>query len=227
MERNTYLYRLCRTSVTDLNVCYDLDFLTATCEIFPWTLMKLVRLKLSLMKPFLEDPEISKHLHVIYLVRDPRAVINSRRSTVGWCKESSHDCYSPAVLCDDMASDLQTAREFQKLYPNKMHILRYEDMANDPYNQTQKLLEAIGLDYNKKMKTFLNSHTTVEHDKPWTTSRDSKKRLLYWTKSLPWEDVKEVQQSCSSTMLDHGYKTVNSLNSLSLENVLNPLDDIL
>ena len=184
--------------------------------------MKLVRMRLALMQPILEDPEINDKLQVIYLVRDPRAVINSRRSTVGWCKETSSDCYLPETLCQDMEDDLQSARKLQQLFPGKVHILRYEDMAGDPFNQTEKLLNTLGLDYHHNMKAFLEQHTTQEIDRPWTTSRDSKKRLMYWTEKFSWPGVDEVQQVCASAMSSHGYKLVTTLQNLTLNDVLSP-----
>uniref|UniRef100_A0A6A7G6P6 Carbohydrate sulfotransferase 5-like n=1 Tax=Hirondellea gigas TaxID=1518452 RepID=A0A6A7G6P6_9CRUS len=223
MERNRDLHRQCKSPEYGLDICYDLKFLSTACKLFPWTLMKLVRMKLELMQPMLESSTLSDGLQIIYLVRDPRAVINSRRSTVHWCKSSTKDCASPSLLCQDMIDDIKTFKLFQEVFPGKVHLLRYEDMANDPFNKTKQMLDAIGLDFNARIEEFLLTHTKTEVNNAWTTSRNTKKRLLYWTHKLPWSDVQEVQAACSSAMESYGYIPVQSLDKLTLNDVLRPL----
>ena len=109
-------------------------------------------------------------------MRDPRAVVNSRRSTVGWCSDWYPDCSDPEILCKDMQDDFKTALYFKKYFPNNFHILRYEDLASDPFAKTKKLMHALGLAHHAKVRTYLELHTTQEVDLPWSTSRNTKKR---------------------------------------------------
>lgn len=214
--------KLCKDTPNGKATCFNRDFLTSTCKSFPWKLLKIVRMKLELMRVFLEDPQ-SSDLQIIYLVRDPRAVINSRRSTVKWCKPKDEDCYSPKILCQDMEEDLKTYNELKLLYPDRVHILRYEDLMQDVHNQSKKITEAVGLQYSASMDKFVSTHTTNEVNTAWTTSRDSKARLLHWTKKLGTNNLQEIQYVCKDTMAKFGYKVVERLNNLVLEDVLGDL----
>ena len=40
----------------DKSLCWNQNFLTKMCRLFPFQSMKTVRLRLKLAKPFLEDP---------------------------------------------------------------------------------------------------------------------------------------------------------------------------
>jgi hypothetical protein len=171
------------------------------------------------MKPFLEAP-VSSNLQLIYLVRDPRAVINSRRSTVKWCKPRDLDCYSPAVLCADMEDDLHAYKTFKKLYPDRVHLLRYEDLMANVTHQAQVITEKVGLNFTSSMENFVMSHTTKEENTAWTTSRKSKEHLLHWTHTLSLKGLWEVEAACAKTMEKFGYKTVNGMKNLSLDDVL-------
>ena len=222
-SRNYHLSQFCRTRKHGNELCTNRQFLVSACRLFPWKVMKLVRLKLSLLKPILED-EIYSNTQVILLVRDPRGVMNSRKATVSWCTKGSDECSSPQVLCSDLEQDFATAEEFHRLFPNKFHLLRYEDMANDPFTVTEKLLLDLGLDFSKEIRNFLAEHTTVNIDKPWSTTRDSKKRLMFWTQNMKMADVSDIQQVCGLAMQKLGYKTVNSLYNLNITDVIRSLD---
>ncbi|KAA0192496.1 hypothetical protein HAZT_HAZT003984 [Hyalella azteca] len=183
----------------------------------------MVRLKLELMKPFLEAP-VSTNLQLIYLVRDPRAVINSRRSTVKWCKPRDLDCYSPAVLCADMEDDLHAYKTFKKLYPDRVHLVRYEDLMANVSNQVKILTEKMGLDFHPSMQRFVRTHTTKEINSPTTTWRRSKDRLLYWTRRLRASTLREIQLACGTTMEKFGYKLVENLSRVNISHVLTDIE---
>ena len=93
----------------------------------------------------------------------------------------------------------------------------------DPVKKISKLYNAIGLDFGEETRRFIEKHTKNEVDKPWSVTRDSKKRLLYWTKKLPWNQVEEVQSQCASSMFSHGYKLINSLIDLKGTDVIEDL----
>ena len=224
--RNKYLYQFCKGQKHGKELCTNRKFLSAACHLIPWKLMKLVRLKLSLMKPFLEDPEHAD-LQVILLVRDPRAVMNSRRGTVSWCTQDLDDCASPGTLCEDMQDDLESAREFQSQFPGRVHVLRYEDLMYDPVGVSTKLFDKLGLNMTDGVMEFLESHTKIEVESPWSTVRNSRKRLLYWTQKTSKTDLNEVQEVCAEAMLSYGYNIVHSLKNLSIEDVIGPIDGII
>lgn len=62
----------------DNEMKYTLDFITNACKLFPIQSMKLTRLLLRDARSLLEDASLN--VKVIFLVRDPRGVIPSRRN---------------------------------------------------------------------------------------------------------------------------------------------------
>ena len=76
---------------------------------------------MTLVEELLRDADLS--LKVIFLVRDPRGVMNSRDS-MDWCSDSSA-CGSVDVMCKDLFSDVRYANELNEKYPNRLILVRY------------------------------------------------------------------------------------------------------
>lgn len=55
---------------------YTLDFLSNACRLFPVQTMKITRLSLKYARSLLEDKSIN--LRLVFFIRDPRGVMNSR-----------------------------------------------------------------------------------------------------------------------------------------------------
>ncbi|XP_050719845.1 carbohydrate sulfotransferase 4-like isoform X2 [Eriocheir sinensis] len=218
LTRNKQVWKVCSADDLGDALCFNDTFLTQACLLFPWSAMKLVRLRLRLLRPVLMDSTLN--VRVIYLVRDPRGVINSRTDTVQWCKTS--DCIDPHYLCRDMEDDLKAARDLQKSFPGRVYILRYEDMSLNPANKTRELLNFLDFDFDPHMEEFLSSHTTKNYDKPWSTSRDSKTRVTYWTSKLGHDKLRDVQTACSSVMAKFGYLAINSTSGVTVDKILGP-----
>ena len=76
---------------------------------------------MTLVEELLRDADLS--LKVIFLVRDPRGVMNSRDS-MDWCSDSSA-CGSVDVMCQDLFSDVRYANELNEKYPGRLLLVRY------------------------------------------------------------------------------------------------------
>ncbi|XP_045625224.1 carbohydrate sulfotransferase 1 [Procambarus clarkii] len=219
ISRNVQLWNTCSIKDWGDALCFNEVFLTGACELFPWATMKIVRLRLKFLRPILEDSKLNAH--IVYLVRDPRGVINSRTDTVNWC--NTPDCSNPETLCSDMEADLTAALQLQEEFPGKIYILRYEDMSLNPANKTRELLDYIGLDFEPKMEEFLDSHTTKNLDKPWSTSRESKTRVTYWVSRLSSIKLKAVQEACGPVMKRFGYLPITSKKNITVDKILGPM----
>ncbi|XP_045121523.1 carbohydrate sulfotransferase 4-like isoform X2 [Portunus trituberculatus] len=219
LTRNKLVWKVCNSEDWGDALCFNDSFLSQACHLFPWRTMKLVRLRLRFVRPLLQDPELN--VRVVYLVRDPRGVINSRTDTVKWCKTA--DCNDPSLLCSDMDEDLKTAAELHRDFPERFYLLRYEDMSLNPVNKTRELLSHLTLDFDPHMEEFLASHTTKNYDKPWSTSRESKKRVTYWASKLKPDKLNEVQKACGSVMAKFGYLTIDSTKNVTVDKILGPL----
>ncbi|KAK4318883.1 hypothetical protein Pmani_010147 [Petrolisthes manimaculis] len=218
-SRNKLVWKSCSNDDLGSALCFNENFLSSACHLYPWATMKLVRLRLRILRPVLLND--SMNVRIIFLVRDPRGVTNSRNTTVTWCHNP--DCNDPSILCSDMMDDLEASRDLEKEFPGRVILLRYEDLALNPVNKTRELLTKLGLDFDSHMADFLASHTTKNLDKPWSTSRESKTRITYWATKMNENRLNQVQKSCSRVMGKLGYLTVNTTKEVTLEKVLAPL----
>lgn len=98
--------------------------------------------------------EISKllpNIHWIHIIRDPRDVLLSKRNA-DWSKHRSDLKHIFAGYIQ-----LNLAREWIKLFPNKFTELYYEDLLHNPEITLKNLCNSIGLNYDSSMMDFKNS----------------------------------------------------------------------
>ena len=122
MRGNPVLWSSCQDFEPRESVCFSRDYLSSACPLFPLRLMKTVRLRVREAAHLLERLE---HLKVVVLVRDPRAVFNSRweESVSAWC--SDRHCSDPALSCQDLEDDIIQAGKLRAQYPGQVLLLRY------------------------------------------------------------------------------------------------------
>ena len=79
--QNTRLWNRCnmgRQNISDFQtVCFHPKYVEQMCKLFPFQVIKTVRLHLDLTESLVKDP--STNVKVLLLVRDPRAIIESRK----------------------------------------------------------------------------------------------------------------------------------------------------
>ena len=81
--------------------------------------MKVVRLPLSSAEMLLNK---MPDLRVIYLARDPRATLYSRRE-MEWCLDQP-SCIRPESLCSQLVGDYHLADRLQHQFKDRFTILR-------------------------------------------------------------------------------------------------------
>ena len=150
--------------------------------------------------------------------------MNSRKS-MSWCTKES-GCSDPKDLCDGQYDDYVTAQEIQRMYPNKVAIFRYEDVATDPFNQTDRLLEFLNLPKMPVVEKFLEDNTMLKRNgastqarpstvmdtlRRWSpfysysTKRMSSATVFAWKKRMSASEILEIQEICKRPMEAYGY----------------------
>ena len=200
--RNTRLWTMC--AALPRTKCYAPDILSKLCALFPIHVAKLVRVRLSLLDYQLRNPKVK----IVWLVRDPRAVINSRTSNVEWCNTPS--CKDPVKMCANLYSDYLSYINFKREYPNKVMLMRYEDLARDAYNKSKSVLEFAGLSLHQDVISYLDEHMSTNVDVPWSTKHEPKAAMSRWLKTMPWPEVLRVQKACAYFMKPLGYRIFES-----------------
>ena len=96
-------------------ICSKPQFLNNLCSMYPIQLSKTVRLPLKLTKSILDEiPD----LKIVYLVRDPRANLQSRKGR-DWCVETP-SCQNPEYLCNDLVNDFYSFLALRRMYHNRI-----------------------------------------------------------------------------------------------------------
>lgn len=214
--RNTRLWSMC--SAMPRTKCYNPDTLARLCSLFPVHVMKVVRARLELLAPLLRDPTVK----LVWLVRDPRAVMSSRASSVTWCDTLA--CKDPGYLCSDLLLDYRTYRLLQEERPDQVLLVRYEDLARDPYGKSREVLEFAGLTFHKRVREYLDDHLTSDEDEPWSTRHDPKTRVGRWMKLMKFDDVVKTQFHCKAIMKNLGYRLFASPNDMDAGNAVGHLN---
>lgn len=202
-----------------LNLSCTGEHISSVCLQYPITLLKFVRLPVALTADLLADPTLP-NVHVVYVPRDPRAVMSARWVTKKIVKCNDIDCASSRNLCQDMADDLEKMKQLQQRFPGRVHYLRYEDLALDPPTNAKKLFANLGVYYDNKVNEFIQSHTTADGENIAKTQRVSSERVMAWSRELAWNRVEIVQDHCSAVMEKFGYIVAPTPFNLTLQDVL-------
>ncbi|XP_044730070.1 carbohydrate sulfotransferase 5-like [Chrysoperla carnea] len=210
---NTRLWDQCQKYP---HFCFEPKFLSQFCKLFPFQIMKVVRLRLRLAEELLKEPTV----RVLFLVRDPRGTLQSRKHRT-WCP-GQPDCDQPSILCSDLVSDYSAAIRLQKLYPDRFRVIRYEDLSLNPFEQVQDLLQFFQLDFGETVRKFLDNHTKFDMGGVSSTFRNSKSAPFHWRSDLEFNEVRLIEDQCSEAMELWGY--VRAPNETELK-LFNPLTD--
>ncbi|XP_047039767.1 carbohydrate sulfotransferase 4-like [Helicoverpa zea] len=216
LRRNTRIWHHCKFMK---HLCCDFEFMSQICMLFPFQVMKLVRLRLKLIPKILDDKELNVKL--IFLVRDPRGMMHSRRN-VEFCPNTI-DCGDPKIACQDMLNDYVAARDLLQKYPGRLMVIRFEELAMEPYDVSARILKFLGHSVTGPVYEYLNKHTNAT--KPFSnTYRVSSRVPFKWKNRMDFVAVSEIQEVCKLAMKKWGYKMAFNETHMRSED-FNPLDD--
>ena len=107
------------------------------------------------------NQSVRRCTHVIFLMRDPRGIYNSRKHMpyfrLSPCNHES-GCLDPKAICQHMENDLSSLPELQLSETNRVHAIRYEDLAMAPERTTRRLLQQMSLPYTESVNEFIESN---------------------------------------------------------------------
>ena len=190
--------------------CTSKAFIDQICPLFPIRIVKTVRMRLETARKLLQNPDLN-NLKVIFLVRDPRAVMMSRK-LVNFCLKSY--CTDPKILCDNHETDLISAKSISNEYPDQFKILRYEDFALNPYNVTDQMLEFLELPPSKHVDNFLEDQTGLKRESSkqvQSATNISRSKAFAWIKAMKMTEITQVQEVCHKPMETFGYIPIKNL----------------
>lgn len=186
------------------------ETLSNFCKDSTGIVVKTVRLRMDTMAKLFEEGEEKrrKNIHILFNVRDPRAVINSRKK-FKWCTERNK-CIRSDELCKDVMNDYKVYLEMKSKYPDNFHVQRFEDLIENPDEHSAKLLYAMGLNHTQRVAEFIQSHTSKNAHPvhAYDTHRYSKAIQDRWTWEMNIDRIREVEKDCQQVFKTFNYEVL-------------------
>ena len=152
-------------------------------------------------------------LKVLHIIRDPRAAIHSwlanpkefpqdadpmlnwRSGSIRKINENEFWGFDDWIKLSRMYSDLQAR------YPEKVHIIRYEELVENPTDETKEFFKKLGLEFQEQTKSFLMSSTSGNSGDPFSVFKD-KTVLDKWRTGLDPKIASEIELVLRGTDLE-------------------------
>ncbi|XP_042868740.1 carbohydrate sulfotransferase 1-like isoform X2 [Penaeus japonicus] len=190
LTQNTFLQSRC-AFVSE--PCIDnATFLSHVCRESSVHVLKVLRLDVRWVRPLLEDGDLD--LKVIYLARDPRALVYSRLRDP---RCNTPECEDPVQVCAKLHEDLIEVPFLLQDFPDSFKYLKYEDLAED-VNGTllEDLLSFVGLSLDEDLD---------EAKALWGDGGLAGDAFL-WRKYMDFSEVLEIQNVCEGSLRALGYR---------------------
>ena len=134
-------------------------------------------------------------LKVVHILRDPRAVVASRRQTI-WSRNHFESGSKHLVrdiahsYCLTALEDYRTGLEIQKRYPGRLTTIWFDDFARDPVGVYKRAYEFLDLQVSDKIINELNDRG---NQKILIDTIDKK-----WRKAIKEDskDMQDITESC-------------------------------
>ena len=173
---------------------------------------KVIRLTAGAFQLLLE---INPRLKLVHLVRDPRAIIQSRLFSRGYPVYGYRQNDSlERNLCTKMFQDIQDVVHLRALFPNRIFILYYEDLLSNLHVRLKHLYKHLNMTYSKSEVDHLaNIQVNIlPPEKPFTKINPERvsDNANWWRKHMAWSDVDKVQRACDNVLRVLGYRLLQS-----------------
>ncbi|CAC5363960.1 unnamed protein product [Mytilus coruscus] len=169
---------------------------------------KVLRIGADLIEDLLH---IRHNLKIIYLYRDPRAIICSRRK---------HDRESiPAMtktVCGKMDTDSRIMLELANRYPKNIIFVSAERIAKDPIGVSQRLFYFLGLTFSRTLEnriinlSYRGSRYNSQKKTRVLSENKGFVKSMKWRTLLSMKDKKIIDNLCQSVYRRLGYHEMSS-----------------
>lgn len=196
--------------------------LPSLCKQAAHRVTKTLRFSVDILGQLLSE---RADLKVIHLVRDPRAILNSRKET-GWYGEQTKDVSfveKATSLCNKMMYDFKEGEKLLKKFPDRFQFLYYEDLNENPFTKIENLYKFVGMDLDDQRFSHLQ-HLPVFSSKQNRSIRETN-TAFWWRKNLSWDSVDMIQTACSDTLRELGYIEIQNrdlLENMSFKTLIIP-----
>ena len=174
---------------------------------------------------------------IIFLIRDPRAVIPSARSVL-FFNDPPSDTGKTSLRrfsndsCKRTEENLAFVKNLPIFWRERIMIQRYEDFAMDPVSGLSRLYEFAGLPLQESVKTWLHKRTRPSNTQDYKecignhpafcTIDNSKEAVNRWRWRVALDDIDIIEHYCEHVMELMGYRSIERSYEL-MSNISVPL----
>lgn len=157
-----------------------------------------------------------RNTEILYLVRDPRAIANSRRKMQTNPMSKLQGQNSLQHICQSMIKNLKYLINNDFI---NVQVIRYEDFVFSPFAKSKELLKSIGLSQPKRLIQWYNLNMGYKKTSGGygTAREDPMIPVFGWRKDLDFETVELIQKNCRHVMKILGYNLVDEKTLLDNE----------
>ncbi|KAH3883900.1 hypothetical protein DPMN_007868 [Dreissena polymorpha] len=167
-------------------------------------ILKLIRLSIQ---QAIELLPFFPNMKIIHLVRDPRAIINSRRNVIPHGQINFEELTRPTIFCSRLQNDLSDTKVLMKFHPSIIKLVQYEDIAEHPLEASKDLYAFGGLKFDDKIVRFVKSQTQSSLDgcNYCTQRKNSTATSLEWRSEIKLNEAHDIFNYCNKSMSVLGY----------------------
>ncbi len=186
------------------------------CQSSSLVVAKILRMNMENVDKVLAENEDWK---IVHQVRDPRAVLVSQRASKILTHHSGGSIITESqTLCDKMLSDIKASKKLKRVYPDQIHLMRYEDYADNPVTTLKQVYSFIGMEINplviKTIKTLSNS---MYDSNPMDQHRkDSGQTSRRWVTKITSREKEYIDKDCIDVYRESGYPLLTPDNTTKI-----------
>ncbi|CAG5122315.1 unnamed protein product [Candidula unifasciata] len=189
----------------------------AKCKAKSLHFLKVIRLSTKSVGQLMD-----KHpcLKMIYLVRDPRGNFLSKQRAFNFI--TANTAYEAERYCTRVNKDITHALRLKRKYPERVHLTRYEDIAESPITTARQLYSFLNLTFTESVARFIynNTQAGLGDRRVYTLTRGNSSEVSYaWRSKIKLADVKAFDAQCKDVYFKLGYLPVSSEPHLRNQNI--------
>ncbi|XP_068229180.1 carbohydrate sulfotransferase 5-like [Palaemon carinicauda] len=186
MRWNSYFSKRC----VPLDACTNTTFISDMCKTANIHIAKVIRLSLKWAWRLLYAEDLD--IQIIYLARDPRAVLSSRSRRI-FCKDDT--CKDPDTVCKLLEEDLIEVEKMSQRFPKRFKFVQYERIFEDARAGLEDLMSFVNLPVSEAQLQLLHP-TLTDPDAPFAINKDAKSQVDRWRTTNGFEKVARYQRAC-------------------------------
>ena len=171
------------------SVCDDPLSYENKCSSFSHQVIRSKHFSTNFVSELLSETE---DINVVYLVRDPRAVLKKSK-------------LRPQQLCSQLSQEWDVALHLKSMYPSRFIIARYEELAVTPVTEVINLMKYFDDSWN------ISLTNNEAQDQDWSVKRNSLQQVNNWKSSMDASQLNSIENACSATLSKMEYQSLGVL----------------